>query len=65
MNRLSMRCRPCDIGEELKYSGIHQLNEEAVVNQRNPHFGSAFQAIRAIDYTVVFCARHGGDAPLL
>jgi catechol 2,3-dioxygenase-like lactoylglutathione lyase family enzyme len=24
------------------------------VNQRNPHSGSAFQAIRAIDYTVIF-----------
>ena len=30
------------------------MNEEAVVNQRNPHSGSAFQAIRAIDYTVMF-----------
>ena len=30
------------------------MNEEAVVNQRNPHSGSAFQSIRAIDYTVVF-----------
>jgi catechol 2,3-dioxygenase-like lactoylglutathione lyase family enzyme len=30
------------------------MNEEAVVNQRNPHSGSAFQAIRAIDYTVIF-----------
>jgi catechol 2,3-dioxygenase-like lactoylglutathione lyase family enzyme len=28
--------------------------EEAVVNQRNPHSGSAFQSIRAIDYTVIF-----------
>ena len=24
------------------------------MNERNPHSGSAFQAIRAIDYTVVF-----------
>ncbi|MDB5632635.1 MAG: glyoxalase [Tardiphaga sp.] len=24
------------------------------MNQRNPHSGSAFQAIRAIDYTVIF-----------
>jgi catechol 2,3-dioxygenase-like lactoylglutathione lyase family enzyme len=24
------------------------------VNERNPHSGSAFQAIRAIDYTVIF-----------
>lgn len=30
------------------------MNEEAVVNERNPHSGSAFQAIRAIDYTVIF-----------
>src|SRR5712691_1173242 len=30
------------------------MNEEAVANQRNPHSGSAFQAIQAIDYTVVF-----------
>ena len=30
------------------------MNEEAVVNGRNPHSGSAFQAIRAIDYTVIF-----------
>jgi catechol 2,3-dioxygenase-like lactoylglutathione lyase family enzyme len=25
-----------------------------MVNERNPHSGSAFQAIRAIDYTIVF-----------
>ena len=30
------------------------MKEEAVVNQRKPHSGSAFQAIRAIDYTVIF-----------
>src|SRR5881397_1382975 len=30
------------------------INEEAVVNERNPRSGSAFQAIRAIDYTVIF-----------
>ena len=30
------------------------MKEEAVVNQRKPHAGSAFQAIRAIDYTVIF-----------
>jgi catechol 2,3-dioxygenase-like lactoylglutathione lyase family enzyme len=30
------------------------INEEAVVNERNPHSGSAFQAIRAIDYSVIF-----------
>jgi len=30
------------------------MKEEAVANQRNPHSGSAFQAIRAIDYTVIF-----------
>ena len=28
------------------------MNEEALMNERNP--GSAFQAIRAIDYTVIF-----------
>ena len=33
------------------------MNEQAVANQRNPHSGSAFQAIRAIDYTVIF-VRH-------
>src|SRR5256714_14071239 len=30
------------------------MNEEAVVNGRNPHSGSPFQSIRAIDYTVIF-----------
>ena len=30
------------------------MSEEAVVNERSPHSGSAFQAIRAIDYTVIF-----------
>ena len=30
------------------------INGEAVVNERNPRSGSAFQAIRAIDYTVMF-----------
>ena len=30
------------------------MKEEAVVNERKPHSGSAFQAIRAIDYTVIF-----------
>jgi catechol 2,3-dioxygenase-like lactoylglutathione lyase family enzyme len=30
------------------------MNEEALVNQPNSHSGSAFQAIRAIDYTVIF-----------
>ena len=30
------------------------MNEETVVNERKPHSGSAFQAIRAIDYTVIF-----------
>jgi catechol 2,3-dioxygenase-like lactoylglutathione lyase family enzyme len=30
------------------------MNEEAIVTERNPHSGSAFQAIRAIDYTVIF-----------
>ena len=30
------------------------MKEEAVVNERKPYSGSAFQAIRAIDYTVIF-----------
>jgi catechol 2,3-dioxygenase-like lactoylglutathione lyase family enzyme len=30
------------------------MKEEAVVNQRKSSSGSAFQAIRAIDYTVIF-----------
>ena len=30
------------------------MKEEAVVNQRKSPSGSAFQAIRAIDYTVIF-----------
>src|SRR5438552_13184314 len=30
------------------------MDEEAVVNERNPNSGSAFQAIRAINYTVIF-----------
>jgi catechol 2,3-dioxygenase-like lactoylglutathione lyase family enzyme len=30
------------------------MNEEAVVNEPNPHSGSPFRAIRAIDYTVIF-----------
>ena len=30
------------------------MKEEAVTSERNPHSGSAFQAIRAIDYTVIF-----------
>jgi catechol 2,3-dioxygenase-like lactoylglutathione lyase family enzyme len=30
------------------------MKEEAVVNQQSPPSGSAFQSIRAIDYTVVF-----------
>src|SRR3954449_6478904 len=30
------------------------MKEEAVVNERKPHSDSAFQAIRAIDYTVIF-----------
>jgi catechol 2,3-dioxygenase-like lactoylglutathione lyase family enzyme len=30
------------------------MNEEAVANEPNPHSGSAFKAIRAIDYTVIF-----------
>ncbi len=32
----------------------YQIVGEAVVNERNPHSGSAFRAIRAIDYTVIF-----------
>ena len=30
------------------------VNEEAVVTERDRHAGSAFRAIRAIDYTVIF-----------
>ena len=30
------------------------MNEEAVANGQKPRSGSAFQAIRAIDYTVIF-----------
>jgi catechol 2,3-dioxygenase-like lactoylglutathione lyase family enzyme len=30
------------------------MNEGAVVNERNPLSGSAFRAIRAIDYSVIF-----------
>jgi catechol 2,3-dioxygenase-like lactoylglutathione lyase family enzyme len=30
------------------------IDEEAIVNERNPHSGSAFRAIRAIDYSVIF-----------
>jgi catechol 2,3-dioxygenase-like lactoylglutathione lyase family enzyme len=30
------------------------MNEEEVANERKPRSGSAFQAIRAIDYTVIF-----------
>ena len=33
---------------------VPSINEEALVNERKPHSGSAFQAIRAIDYTVMF-----------
>ena len=29
-------------------------NEETIMNERKSHSGSAFQAIRAIDYTVIF-----------
>ena len=35
-------------------SKASSINDEAVMNERNPHSGSAFQAIRAIDYTVIF-----------
>ena len=30
------------------------MNEEAALDERNPHSSSPFQAIRAIDYTVIF-----------
>jgi|SRR4051794_17875026 catechol 2,3-dioxygenase-like lactoylglutathione lyase family enzyme len=30
------------------------MKEEAVVNERKPYSGSAFQSIRSIDYTVIF-----------
>jgi Glyoxalase/Bleomycin resistance protein/Dioxygenase superfamily len=31
-----------------------QRMSRSAVNERNPHSGSAFQAIRSIDYTVIF-----------
>src|SRR4030081_4058536 len=49
-----MRCRPSDSPRGLKNVRDPSMNEEAVANQPNPHSGSAFQAIRAIDYTVIF-----------
>src|SRR5712691_10742416 len=51
MNRLSMRCRPCARAKNVRGP---TMNEEAAANQWNPHSGSAFQGIRAIDYTVIF-----------
>ena len=30
------------------------MKEQAAINEPKPHSGSAFQAIRAIDYTVIF-----------
>jgi catechol 2,3-dioxygenase-like lactoylglutathione lyase family enzyme len=53
MNSLPMRCRPCDSRARQNVTDP-SINEEAVVNERKPHSGSAFQAIRAIDYTVMF-----------
>src|SRR4030081_1220987 len=49
-----MRCRPSDSPRGLKNVRDPFMKEEAVANQRKPHSGSAFQAIRAIDYTVIF-----------
>ena len=43
-----MRRSPCD------HLNIRATNEAAIVNQSNPTAGSPFQAIRAIDYTVIF-----------
>jgi len=47
-----MRCQPCDsrVGKKCR----EPIYEEAVVNERSAHSDSAFQAIRAIDYTVIF-----------
>jgi catechol 2,3-dioxygenase-like lactoylglutathione lyase family enzyme len=33
---------------------LRPIHEGAVMNERTSHSGSAFQAIRAIDYTVIF-----------
>jgi catechol 2,3-dioxygenase-like lactoylglutathione lyase family enzyme len=44
--------RPCDSRAGQKRQG--PTNEEAVVSEPNRRSGSAFQAIRAIDYTVIF-----------
>src|SRR5262244_1811643 len=51
-------CPPC-LAPTLRASlagsrPLGQLSARAIVNQRNPRSGSAFQAIRAIDYTVIF-----------
>jgi catechol 2,3-dioxygenase-like lactoylglutathione lyase family enzyme len=45
---LSTRRPPCDNRED------PSTDEATVVNERTPHSGSAFQVIRAIDYTVIF-----------
>ena len=41
-----------------------RITEDAVVNERNRHSGSAFQAIRAIDYTVIFVPTPRSSASL-
>src|SRR5438094_6023687 len=51
MNRLSVRCRPCDSREGHNDKDLSMKKQS---NERNPRSGSAFQAIRAIDYTVIF-----------
>jgi hypothetical protein len=50
------RCR-CVVGHATvaRVKNVNDpINEEAVVNERKSHSGSAFQAIRAIDYAVIF-----------
>src|SRR5256885_12829526 len=51
MNRLSVRCRPCDSREGHNDKDLSMKKQS---NERNRRSGSAFQAIRAIDYTVIF-----------
>jgi catechol 2,3-dioxygenase-like lactoylglutathione lyase family enzyme len=53
MNRPSIRRRPYDNRED-KNVKDPSMNEKAAVNERKLQSGLAFQAIRAIDYTVIF-----------
>ena len=50
---MSIRYRPCD-STTAKDVRDPSMKEEAAVNEGKPYSGSAFQAIRAIDYTVIF-----------